>query len=538
MAIKFLNDGDFPDNAKIRLGDANDLEIYHDATDSTIENKTGDFIISNNANDKDILFKGDTGGGGLATYFFLDGSLADGTYKYTRWVDYSVVSLGTGNDLQLFHDSTKSRVENLTGNLEITQKADDSDIIFQSDDGSGGTTPYMTIDGSATKVTLQKDLRADDDVKIQVGSSGDLFMVHESNTSKITNGTGNLEITQNTDDGDIIFNCDDGSGGTTQYLRIDGGVNNVRFLQDAKFGDNVTIKVGEGGDLQINHNGTNSEIDSKTGNLNIKATNTDGDIKFFLDDGAGSTTQYVRMDGGAEQVLFFKSTEHQDNVKATFGNAGDLEIYHNASNSIIEDSGTGDLVLKFSNDLLIEGQDGANLINCNEGAGVQLYHNNNEKLETQSDGIQVTGNIDIDSNGEIELDGNGGILLNTAPSGNEGNGIIIKLHSSTTVAGSIYYKSHLAAAWSYTTANDSSTTRMLAVALGTNSGTDGMLLQGIFRKASHGFSAGAPLYIGATNGTFTTTAPSTGGQYARVVGYVVDSNHIYFSPGTAWVEVG
>ena len=388
MAIKFLNDGDFPDNAKIRLGDANDLEIYHDATDSTIENKTGDFIISNNANDKDILFKGDTGGGGLATYFFLDGSLADGTYKYTRWVDYSVVSLGTGNDLQLFHDSTKSRVENLTGNLEITQKADDSDIIFNCDDGSGSTATYFSLDGSAVR------------------------------------------------------------------------------------------------------------------------------------------------------CLFSVNAEFSDNVKAKFGSGDDLEIYHNGSNSIIEDAGTGDLVFKFSNDLLIEGQDGANLINCNEGAGVQLYHNNNEKLETQSDGIQVTGNIDIDSNGEIELDGNGGILLNTAPSGNEGNGIIIKLHSSTTVAGSIYYKSHLAAAWSYTTANDSSTTRMLAVALGTNSGTDGMLLQGIFRKASHGFSAGAPLYIGATNGTFTTTAPSTGGQYARVVGYVVDSNHIYFSPGTAWVEVG
>jgi len=388
MSIKFLNDGDFPDNAKIRLGDANDLEIYHDGTDSTIENKTGDFIISNNANDKDILFKGDTGGGGLATYFFLDGSLADGTYKYTRWVDYSVVSLGTGNDLQLFHDSTKSRVENLTGNLEITQKADDSDIIFNCDDGSGSTATYFSLDGSAVR------------------------------------------------------------------------------------------------------------------------------------------------------CLFSVNAEFSDNVKAKFGSGDDLEIYHNGSNSIIEDAGTGDLVFKFSNDLLIEGQDGANLINCNEGAGVQLYHNNNEKLETQSDGIQVTGNIDIDSNGEIELDGNGGILLNTAPSGNEGNGIIIKLHSSTTVAGSIYYKSHLAAAWSYTTANDSSTTRMLAVALGTNSGTDGMLLQGIFRKASHGFSAGAPLYIGATNGTFTTTAPSTGGQYARVVGYVVDSNHIYFSPGTAWVEVG
>ena len=73
MAIKFLNDGDFPDNAKIRLGDANDLEIYHDGTDSTVDNKTGDLIITNSANDKDIIFKSDDGSGGVTTYMFLDG---------------------------------------------------------------------------------------------------------------------------------------------------------------------------------------------------------------------------------------------------------------------------------------------------------------------------------------------------------------------------------------------------------------------------------------------------------------------------------
>ena len=78
---------------------------------------------------------------------------------------------------------------------------------------------------------------------------------------------------------------------------------------------------------------------------------------------------------------------------------------------------------------------------------------------------------------------------------------------------------------------------MLAVALGTSSSTDGMLLQGIFRKASHGFSAGAPLYVSTTAGAFTTTAPSGSGDYVRVVGYVIDSNTIYFNPGTTWVEV-
>ena len=167
----------------------------------------------------------------------------------------------------------------------------------------------------------------------------------------------------------------------------------IKFLNDGDFPDNAKIRLGDANDFEIYHNGTNSKIDSKTGNLNISATNTDGDIKFFADDGAGGTTQYIRIDGGAEQVLFLKSTEHLDNVKATFGNGGDLEIYHNASNSIIEDSGTGDLVIKFSNDLLIEGQDGANLINCNEGNSVQLYYNGSEKLETKSTGIEVTGDV-------------------------------------------------------------------------------------------------------------------------------------------------
>ena len=78
---------------------------------------------------------------------------------------------------------------------------------------------------------------------------------------------------------------------------------------------------------------------------------------------------------------------------------------------------------------------------------------------------------------------------------------------------------------------------MLAVALGSNSGTSGMLLQGLFRKASHGFSAGAPLYVSTTSGAFTTTAPSGSGDYVRVVGYVVDSNIIYFNPSGTWVQV-
>jgi len=212
--------------------------------------------------------------------------------------------------------------------------------------------------------------------------------------------------------------------------------------------------------------------------------------------------------------------------------AFDSDTFH-----IQQDQAGGNIQIETDDFIVKNHGAGETYIRAQDNSSVQLYYNNSEKLETKTDGIEVTGNIDIGSNGEVELDGNGGILLNTAPSGNEGNGIIIKLHTSSTTAGNIYYKSHLAAAWSLADADSSTTTRMLAVALGTNSGTDGMLLQGIFRKASHGFSAGAPLYVSTTAGAFTTTAPSGSGDYVRVVGYVIDSSTIYFSPGTAWVEV-
>lgn len=384
-----------------------------------------------------------------------------------------------------------------------------------------------------------------DNAKIRIGDANDLQLYHDGANSYIDNNGGDLYIMQDAIDKDIIFQADNGSGVVATYFFLDGSNSHTNFQLNARWVDNANIQVGNSADLVIFHNGTNSEIQSKTGNLNIKSTNTDGDIKFFLDDNSGSTTQYVRMDGGANQVLFFKETEHQDNVKATFGNAGDLEIYHNGTDSYLEnatgdfyiDSNGDDLILRADDDVIIQSQGSENAVYCTGNAGVQIYHNNSEKLETKSDGIEVTGNIDIASNGEIELDGNGGMLLNTAPSGNEGNGIIIKLHSSSTTAGKLYFKSNFAAAWSEADADSDGATRMLGVALGSNSGTSGMLLQGLFRKASHGFSAGAPLYVSTTSGAFTTTAPSGSGDYVRVVGYVVDSNIIYFNPSGTWVEV-
>ena len=48
----------FADNGKIYLGDSNDLQIYHDATNSYITSATGNLYIDSGANNADIIFKG------------------------------------------------------------------------------------------------------------------------------------------------------------------------------------------------------------------------------------------------------------------------------------------------------------------------------------------------------------------------------------------------------------------------------------------------------------------------------------------------
>jgi len=107
--------------------------------------------------------------------------------------------------------------------LHIRNTTDDSDIIFQSDDGSGGTTEYFRLDGGDAITRFTKEARFSDNINLRIGTSGDLSLLHDGTDSTITNGTGNLNFYQNTDDGDIRFYNDNGSGGTTEYFRLDGG---------------------------------------------------------------------------------------------------------------------------------------------------------------------------------------------------------------------------------------------------------------------------------------------------------------------------
>ena len=62
--------------------------------------------------------------------------------------------------------------------------------------------------------------------------------------------------------------------------------------------------------------------------------------------GSGGITPYFKLDGSATKTVFSKSTRHEDNVVQFYGTGDDLQIYHDGSNSYINETGTGVLSIQ------------------------------------------------------------------------------------------------------------------------------------------------------------------------------------------------
>jgi hypothetical protein len=352
----------FPDSKELVFGTDSNLFIFHDGTNSYIQNYTsGDFYIDQRVDDKDIVFRADDGAGSTATYFRLDGSAAthDGsatTNIYTQWLDNSNIALGSAKDFIMRHNGTKTTLENKTGNLIIENVADDADIIFNCDDGSGGKTAYLTLDGSSGYTKAHKHILYEDDAKAMFGTGGDMQILHDGSNSYISqNVTGELYIENNATDGDVIFRSDDGSGGTTEYFRLDGGLSATYITRRFIFSDSTQLQFGNQSDTQIYNDGSNFYIDNITG---------DQDIIFKGTDGSSDITALTLDMSDAGTAIFNHDIKLADNNKAFFGGGTDLSIYHDGSNSYILHNGdTGNLVIQNSLD------DTDIIFKCDDGSG-------------------------------------------------------------------------------------------------------------------------------------------------------------------------
>ena len=75
------------------------------------------------------------------------------------------------------------------------------------------------------------------------------------------------------------------------------------------------------------------------------------------------------------------------------GVGSDLKLYHDGSNSYIEDSGTGKLNILSSQAQILNPAANEAMAKFIENGAVELYHDNSKKLETASGGVTVTGTL-------------------------------------------------------------------------------------------------------------------------------------------------
>ena len=119
--------------------------------------------------------------------------------------------------------------------------------------------------------------------------------------------------------------------------------------------------------------------------------------------GAATFNAYIDMVGN--------HIYHADNSESRYGTGNDLKIYHNGSDSYIDDVGTGNLKLRSSGAAIqFETIAGENMVVGNVDGSVDLYHNGAKKFETTAIGATVTGTIiattdtDTSNTGNVTLD--------------------------------------------------------------------------------------------------------------------------------------
>jgi len=112
------------------------------------------------------------------------------------------------------------------------------------------------------------------------------------------------------------------------------------------------------------------------------------DKRLFTEDNAGAIVELGTNPSG--NVTF------QDNGKAIFGAGSDLQIYHDGSNSYIDEAGQGTLYVRADSATTIANPSNTLSARFRPSTSVSLYYNGVEKLATTSTGIDVTGTATMD----------------------------------------------------------------------------------------------------------------------------------------------
>ena len=341
----------FEDDIEATFGTDDDFRIYHDSANNVSyikESGTGDLVLQ--ANNMQIQ---DTSG---QSYFC--GTAGAGASLHFNSAQ-KLITTNIGVDIEGEANTDTLRVQS------TTLLEDDIDI-----EGSTGN-PTLTWDKSANTLNF------DDDNYITLGTGADFTMYHEgSNTYLTETGAGELHIQANN------FVIEDTDG--TDYVNMTAG---------------GSVELNHAGSVKLTTTsiGVDIEGQANTDTLRVQSTTLlEADVYFD-----GTSNNALNRESANDRLNF------NDNIRATFGDSNDLQIYHDSSDSYVRDTGTGNFYLDTNGTAIRFISDGdysaGKMAEMTKDGAVDLYYDNSKKLATTTSGIDVTGQTLTDS---LQVDGN------------------------------------------------------------------------------------------------------------------------------------
>tara|TARA_R100000995_G_scaffold81450_1_gene54280 strand:+ start:18172 stop:19539 length:1368 start_codon:yes stop_codon:yes gene_type:complete len=275
-----------------------------------------------------------------------------------------------------------------TGTNTVTISPNDQDKFYLVKNGSGQSAVFSQ--GTGANVTIPNG-GADIIFADGAGSGAAVSSIFANSLS-----FGKINLTSDTAAGDAAALGATGSEGL--ILTGQGSTNDVTIKNDA---DQDVLEIPTG-----TQNVTVAGDFTAAGTLNVTGDTSAGDsaaIGFAAADGLvltgqGSTNDVtIRNDADAEVCGVPTGTDDlrfPDDAKIEMGTGGDLQLYHDASNSYIVDNGTGNLKIAGSQIDFMGGADsGETMATLADNGAVTLYHDNTARVATSGTGIAVTGTV-------------------------------------------------------------------------------------------------------------------------------------------------
>ena len=185
--------------------DGADVSFRDDGTGHlSISNSSNDAVITSLQSDKDMIFKG-VDGGSLITALTLDMSAAgkalfNSGAAFSGNVDFAdnaKIVVGSGDDLQIYHDGSHNY---------ILSNTSDQDIIFKGNDGGSAITAVTLDMSDAGHATFNNQITSGSHIiipatsRLYLDGSGDTF-ISEVAANAIAFTTGNSERMRISSDG-------------------------------------------------------------------------------------------------------------------------------------------------------------------------------------------------------------------------------------------------------------------------------------------------------------------------------------------------